>query len=521
MADTHTGLSHDLLDEPLLGIEDDVGRREKVTLPGLLARLSQGMPTSLTAVQAHQQHAVHAFLVQLAALALARADETELAHDETEWRALLLGATRKDGAGAEAFTLVVADLSKPAFLQPPVPEGTLTALKIGLFSDLDVLVTAKNHDVKIDRLAAPMLEDWVLSLISLQTMQGYLGPGNYGIARMNGGRSSRPCVTFASEQGTAARFLRDTQALLRDRALLIERFGFGQKAEIGLVWCKPWDGTTQLTLGELDPFFIEICRRVRLCASGDRSVVAYRGSSRGTRIGPKELIGNTGDPWTPVTRDEGQSLTMGEAGFHYGRVQELMFGQWRLGAAGEPSKDGSDRLWCGQVLVRNDRGTAGYQERWVPVPGKVRLSFSEPTAREKLRERSKAWVQLAADTRLKVLKPALLTLLQGAPEKLKFDDDRANSYLRRFDAALDDEFFSLLFEHADATPEAADTLFQKKLGALAEAELRRAVESLPVPSARRWRAEAKADRVFFGASRKLFKLAFPPPAAASAQGETL
>ncbi len=81
------------------------------------------MPTTLTAVQAHQQHPVHAFLVQLAALALARADEARIAHGEAAWRALLLEAARADGAGAEAFTLVVEDLGKPAFLQPPVPEG--------------------------------------------------------------------------------------------------------------------------------------------------------------------------------------------------------------------------------------------------------------------------------------------------------------------------------------------------------------------------------------------------------------
>src|SRR5690348_15371509 len=122
-------LLHNLLEEPLFGVEDHDGRRDKVTLPGLLARLSRGTSTALTAVQAHQQHPVHAFLVQLAALALVRTEEAEIAHDEVTWRALLLGAAKEDGADAEAFTLVVDDLSKPAFLQPPVPEGTLEGLK--------------------------------------------------------------------------------------------------------------------------------------------------------------------------------------------------------------------------------------------------------------------------------------------------------------------------------------------------------------------------------------------------------
>ncbi len=523
MPDSVPLLLHNLLDEPLLGVEDNDDHRGKVTLPGLLARLSHGVPTTLTAVQAHQQHPVHAFLVQLAALALVRADNAQIAHGEAAWRVLLLQAARADGAGAEAFTLVVGDLGKPAFLQPPVPEGTLLGLKnehTRLGSEFDVLVTSKNHDVKMDRVEHPGVEHWIFSLLTLQTTQGFLGAGNYGIARMNTGFGSRPCVAFAPSEGAASRFLHDVVALIGAREKLAETFG--AKRQLGLVWCAPWSGATSLGFGELDPFFIEICRRIRLRVASDGAIVAHRGSSKVARIDAKESNGNTGDAWTPVKRKDQTALTVSEDGFHYRRVQDLLFGDYEAGAAGKADPKGGDRLWVGQVLVRGQGKTGGYHERWVPVPGKVRLSFTQPSSRERLGKRAQAWVQLAADVRLKVLKPALLTLLQGAPEKLKFDDDRANAHLVRLDAAIDDEFFSLLFEHADDAPEAADAVFQKKLVALAEAELRRAVESLPVPSARRWRAEAKADRVFHGAARKLFTLAFPPPTpTASAQGESL
>lgn len=510
-------LLHNLLDELLLGVEDDQGHRKKVTLPGLLARLSQGLPTALTAVQAHQQHPVHAFLVQLAALSLARADEAEIAHDEAAWRALLLGAAKKDGAGAEAFTLIVGDLSKPALFQPPVPERTLGALKsehTRPSSELDVLITSKNHDVKIDRIDHPSVEHWIFSLLTLQTTQGFLGAGNYGIARMNGGFSSRPCVAFAADQNAETRFLRDVRALLGAREKLEERFE--GKGHLGLVWCAPWNGATSLGLGDLDPFFIEICRRIRLDVATDGTIVAHRGSSKAARIDAKASSGDTGDAWTPVARKDGKALTMPETGFHYERVQDLLFGDWKHGAAGTPDSNGGDRLWVGQVLVRGQGKTGGYQERWVPVPGKVRRLFAEPDAREKLGKRSQEWVRFAADARLKILKPALLTLLQGAPDKLKFDDDRANAYLRRLDAAIDEVFFKLLFDHAASEPNVADAVFQNVLIALAETELKGAVESLPVPSARRWRAEAKAFRVFHGAARNQFKLAFPPAIAASA-----
>ena len=386
--------------------------------------------SALTAVQAHQQHAVHAFLVQLAALALTRAGAREVAHEEPAWRALLLDCARADGAGAEAFALVVADLAKPAFLQPPVPEGTLVGLKsehARPSEELDVLITAKNHDVKVDRVESPSIEHWVYALVTLQTMQGFLGAGNYGIARMNGGFASRPCVAFASAHGAAARFARDVEALLGARVTLVDRFGFGAKGQLGLVWCAPWDGRMSLAFDALDPFFIEVCRRIRLTCD-DGVIVAHRGSSKVPRIDTKELSGHTGDAWTPVDGKDGKALTMTEEGFTYERVRRLLFGEYQPGAAGKARPDGSDRLWLGQVLVRGQGKTGGYHERWVPVPPKARRMFTVADERAKLGKCAQRWVELAATARLRVLKPAILRLVQGGPENPKFDDARAEPY---------------------------------------------------------------------------------------------
>jgi CRISPR system Cascade subunit CasA len=507
---------NNLLEDPLLGIEDDTGRSHKVTLPALLARLSHGESTGLTGVQAHQQHAVHAFLVQLAALALARAGTGDVAHDEVSWRALLMGAAAEDGAGAEAFALVVGDLAKPAFLQPPVPEGTLSALSnqhCRPSDQFDVLVTAKNHDVKIGRVEQPSTEDWILALLTLQTMHGYSGAKNYGIARMNGAYGSRPCIAFASGEGIAPRFRRDVAALLGERAALVARYG--NSAHLGLVWIASWDGTTSLSLADVDPFFIEICRRVRFTVAEDGSLVAHRGTSTTRRIDAEAIQGNTGDPWTPVARKDGKALTMAEAGFVYDRVQDYMFGEWSRGAAGEPRDDGTDRLWLGQVFVRGQGTTGGYHERWVPIPPKWRRRFACTGERGPLGALAQGWVGLAAEAWRRVLKPALLTLLQGGPDKLKFDDARADGFRRRLDAAIDSEFFPFLFDHADCSPEVANAAFEKMLVELARLQLYAALDSVPLPSARRWRAEALAYRVFFGAARKHLPLAFPSPPADS------
>ncbi len=387
-----------------------------------------------------------------------------------------------------------------------------------------MLITSKNHDVKMDRLKRSPRRALGLRAPDAPDDSGVSRRGELW-HRPHERRPRQPTLRgVCSGRGAAPRFLHDVRALLDARAELAEIFGAA--GQLGLVWCAPWSGATSLGFRDLDPFFIEICRRIRLSSAGDGTLVAHRGLSKAARIDGKESSGNTGDAWTPVARKDGKALTMPEAGFNYDRVQDLLFGEWDPGAAGRFDAEGGDRLWIGQVLVRGQGKTGGYHERWVPVPAKVRRSFAQPRAHRRLGERSKAWVRLAADMRLKILKPALLTLLQGAPEKLNFNDDRANAYLRRLDAAIDDDFFSLLFAHVDDSPEEADAAFQKRLVQLAEVELRRAVESLPVPSARRWRAEAKASRVFLGAARKHLALAFLPPAAASAEvasarGETL
>lgn len=470
--------------------------------------LSAGEKTEMTSLQAHQHHAWHAFVVQLAAIALERAQLTEPPTAEATWRAALRTAAAREGVDPDhAFELVVSDLKQPAFMQPPVPEGTLATLKsvhTTPSAELDVLITAKNHDVKMTPIATPTAEHWVYALVVLQTMQGFLGAGNYGIARMNGGFASRPCVAFAPSPRESDRFLRDLRALRAARASLCEGKRYDATGP-ALLWCLPWDGKTSLAIHTLDPFFVEVCRRVRL-ADDDGRIIAHRGSSKVARIDASELAGNTGDPWTPVTRD-GKALTL-QSGFSYERVRECVFGDYQHGAAGSMRPDG-DRFWVGQVMVRGQGKTGGYHERWIPVPPRVRDIFAEPTARDALARRAQAWVDRAAKARLSVLKPAILAFLQGGPEELKFDDPRANAALEAYQSAIDDRFFSLLFGTAGATPEEADAEFELLLLHLAKQQLERAFDALPTPVARRHRAMAAAERALYGAARKHLSRTMP------------
>ena len=137
------GFADNLLTQPLIC----AAPRGALSLPAILAALARDEIDSFPSIRPHQSPAWHMFLVQLAALAMHRAGLTELPSDEEKWRDLLRGLT-PDFAYDEPWRLVVEDRTKPAFLQPPVPQGVKLENLIPAPDTLDLLITAKNHDLK-------------------------------------------------------------------------------------------------------------------------------------------------------------------------------------------------------------------------------------------------------------------------------------------------------------------------------------------------------------------------------------
>jgi CRISPR system Cascade subunit CasA len=272
----------------------------------LLAALARDEVESLPALRPHQRPAWHMFLVQLAALALHRAGKTQPPRDEEAWLRLLRGLT-PDFPDDEPWRLAVADWSKPAFLQPPVPEGVELSTEIPSADALDLLITSRNHDLKqtIARNSEP--QDWMFALVSLQTSEGFGGRDNYGIARMNGGSSSRPFLGLAPRDPSGPRtvavrpgahFLRDVRVMLETRAQQFERYdhlNYAAANGLGLTWIVPWQEGEQLQLGQLDIWFIEVCRRIRL-SEGPHGLSGARGVSKATRINAKHVNGVIGEP---------------------------------------------------------------------------------------------------------------------------------------------------------------------------------------------------------------------------------
>jgi CRISPR system Cascade subunit CasA len=491
---------HDLLREPVFRTEHG-GSLATATLPGILAALSRGDALEFPGLRPHQQHPWHAFLCQLGALAshhhLAHAFPTQ----EEPWRDALLALT--DGQ-REPWCLVVDALDRPAFFQPPVPEGTLKEFKeVSTPEELDILVTSKNHDVKLAPSRAPTPEHWIFALIALQTFEGYLGQ-YYGIARMSSGIGSRPHVGCIASFGNGSRFLRDTTLWLQTRSRLLEDHEYAEKG-IGLLWREPWNGDTSLPLDRLDPFFLEICRRVRF-TKRNKNILVFKQKSKVTRIDAKANNGNTGDIWTPIRRDNQSALTVREQGFHYTLSSRLLFGEDFEAPPAQQDAPGKGSLfWLGQVLSRGKGSTEGYHERIVPIPSRVRSLFQSQDAWGQLGQRARDRIQVASEVRLKLLGMSLRVLLQGGPDKVNNKDKRTDRWLDAFDQEVDRFFFEHLWTDAQLPLEQANQRWKQTLVDLAWTLLQRATREAPIPLVRRYRAIARAEQTFGAIAFKSFQ----------------
>ncbi len=505
-------LRYSLLDESLIGVRLAAdGRRAQFSLPGLFAALASDRIRDFPALRPHQRHPWHAFLVQLAALVLHRAGQTEPFANEAEWQATLLALT-PDNADGAAWCLVTPP-ERPAFLQSPVSGD-----KIDDWEDdrptpdsLDVLVTSKNHDLKQQRIGSAAADDWMFALVSLQTAAPYPGRGNFGVCRMNGGSSSRPGIGIDPPGGPGQRWLRDVRIALAERPRLVEQFGYADSGGSGLLWLEPWDGKSGKSFAALDPFFIEISRRIRLTDTGG-CIRARRTTSATARIAKDESHerkGNTGDLWTPVEIASGKSLGVSGTGFHYKRMVELLFGaNYRRSPTQLTRAD--DAATGLTVIARAIAGgqstTDGYHERRIPISPTVRrfMAQKKTDVLAKIAEE-----RVDAISRIRgVLWTALATLIENGAPKDKFSDgakDKANRFAKPFEQGEDARFFDgplgLNEELESPHPEDIRLRWYLAMAERGEAILLDAFTAGPRSGEQRYRARAAALSRFHGGLR--------------------
>jgi CRISPR system Cascade subunit CasA len=252
-------------------------------------------------------------------------------------------------------------------------------------------------------MASAQPDDWLFALLTLQTMEGFLGAGNYGISRMNGGFANRAALSIAPRGGPGAHMQRDLRRVLALRGKLRGATGYANKGGLALVWLAPWDGTTSLRQNALDEWYIEICRRVRLTLC-DGVMGARTAGSKVSRVLPIEG-GVTGDPWSPIVLEKAgtaKSLTVDARGFGYRRMVDFMFSDGGVQPSPLQQPDASDEpeglQLVARALTRGQGKTEGYHERRVPLSRRaVRRGPGQGAPTDPAAEAARERVRLAGE----------------------------------------------------------------------------------------------------------------------------
>lgn len=528
-------IQHSLLSEGVFHVTGADGAVACLSLPQVLARLSEGEDLGFDALRPHQGPAWHAFLVQLAFLALEAQEEAIVPTTAPAWAQALRSLT-PDHADDAPWCLVNTDWQRPAFLQAPCSAAHEADFKLSSDSaqDIDVLVTARHHDEKTGKLPLHegVLDSLVFALVTLQGWSSFMGKGNYNTMRMNGGFSSRPQFRLVfGPRNAGAEFLRDLAALQAAQGWLVEQaqalgMGTGNDAPHSLLWLLPWD-TGSLSLDQVHPLCLEVCRRVRLVQAQGR-LLLRRASSDAMRVAAKDRQGHVLDPWVPLIADGAdgvpKALTAQAHTLGYRTLQGLLFdrSKARLPLLAAPSE--AERLTnrpgtlLAQVLVSGDGRTDGLLVREVPMPAPVLARLV--TEQAALAQRSQAFVALAGQAAGKAYRSALLQFVDGrdAVDWKNRDFTRAvEPWADRFEQAVDEVFFSTLFHTFETALDdaAAQRLWVLALRQIAQRLLQEAIESLPTRDKSRWFARARAERFLRLAWHKQFASLLATPEQAS------
>jgi CRISPR system Cascade subunit CasA len=502
-------LKHSLLGDLVFEATAASGVGSRLSLPAVLASLSAGDDLAFARLRPHQRPAWHAFLVQLAFLALEEDESASIQADAAEWARRLRNLTSNYSDDAP-WCLVNTDWQQPAFLQAPCSKGREADFNKSADSvqDIDLLVTSRHHDEKAGKLplAQAPIDTIVYALVVLQGWASFMGAGNYNSMRMNGGFSSRPQFRLAFGRGSGAEFVRDVAALREgaDRWLArAEEAGIGSAQDRhALLWLPVWDSGS-LALAQVHPLCLEVCRRVRLQSAGG-ALTLRRASSDAMRISAKSQAGCVHDPWIPVMLDGSpRALTAQPHTLSYRSLQAVLFDRrhTEMPILARPSarerSAGAPATLLAQVLISGDGRTDGLAVRELPMPPEALRRFAdEPVS---VAERARAFVELAGVVGGKVYRSALIQFMDGS-EKVAWknrDFVRAvEPWSERFEAAIDGAFFTLLFDSFGLAEDehAALQRWAAWLENAAWEHLALAADSLPTRDTARVFARARAER---------------------------
>ena len=306
-----------------------------------------------------------------------------------------------------------------------------------------------------------------------------------------------------------ARFVRDASILLetRERELdVTSHLGYPKYGGCGLTWIVPWPEEQQLQLKDLDIWFIEVCRRVRLYQDGTR-LAARKGISKSQRVNAKHLKGVLGDPFAPIHKTKAKSLTLGRTGFDYRLLIDLLLsGEWKmplLALLGPTEQSGQTMGLLAEAFVRGQGRTEGFRSRILPLSGAVTQSLG--LYKRKLHELALQQVR-EIEVFSKAIRLGLARCAIGGDDlrelkKQHYAHGRPASL--RFDRVADGLFFDYLWDRFEAQEKSADALeaaenrFARVLYNAAKRAFEAALPAVPCARVFRYRAETQARSAFF------------------------
>ena len=510
---------YNILTEPLIRVDIGGGAVARMSLPQLYEALVADEVEAFPALRPHQRHAWHAWLAQLGAMAMHKAGLGEPPRDADGWGDLIRGLTSK-WQDDEPWRLVVDDLTAPAFMQPPVRSADKWKdykTSVATPDGLDMLVTSKNHDLKMAIGLDAGADDWIFALVSLQTQEGYQGRGNYGISRMPSGYGNRPAFSIAPSERPGLHLRRDLAGLMERRQAILEEYSLSDDG-VGLVWTLPWDGTgaESLLLTDMDPFYIEICRRVRMRQS-ENKLVAIRANSGSRRM--EDAKGLTGDPWAPVSsnvnaRGTPPAFLVWPRKFGYERVVDgLTSPDWKQPALLRLTQQDKDfnqnSKLIARGIVRGEGGTRGYHERVIPLRPQTIQIFGRAEGVKQLGDIARERIEQIGKVK-SALSLGIFVFAASGNSGGQRNSANTNVWRDKLDEIVDSSFFDALQDEFEADEGEREDIrnnwlrnTKDKDGVIDHAErlLDEAGSALPCRSIHRYRAKVAADSAFWGRIR--------------------
>jgi CRISPR system Cascade subunit CasA len=269
---------------------------------------------------------------------------------------------------------------------------------------------------------------------------------------------------------------------------------------MALLWLYDWNGESGLGFDKLEPYYIEICRRIRFTEKNS-ILIMNKKSTKNCRItGAKQQNGNVGDPWIPIEKtQERKALTIGKSGYRYDKLCDILFsGNYTKNICSTLYSEDRNVLLC-SAITRGQAKTEGLHERVLPIPKSTKNFLSERN--DMISLISKKWID-DTSTAKRRLKSVLLSLLQGAPQTLKWQDKRAEKWLLEYTDRVDRIFFRVLWEVLEGERVSvhevdsdliikAQCKWRKHLISIIEDIFKEAKRAMPIPTAMRYRAISK------------------------------